>query len=239
MGWWWLCAVCCLAVVVGMDPCDEQESAELWQQSVSRVVVICCARRFLKKRRERRLKFQPRAGYTRRARSKWGETLKPLIEDGTFAQNFRMSPSTFKKLYGMLRPRLHIPSRSRGMTRNSPIHPGMALLGCLRWLAGGSIHEVRRVVGCSRSAAFALVGAVLDAINECRRLRVRWPRTPEERWKVAAGFREKSLKYIIRRCLGAVDGITIKMKKPGKREHVCPDRFYSGHKKCVGLNMQV
>jgi len=35
MGWWWLCAVCCLAVVVGMDPCDEQESAELWQQSVS------------------------------------------------------------------------------------------------------------------------------------------------------------------------------------------------------------
>ena len=74
MGWWWLCAVCCLAVVVGMDPCDEQESAELWQQSVSRVVVICCARRFLKKRRERRLKFQPRAGYTRRARSKWGES---------------------------------------------------------------------------------------------------------------------------------------------------------------------
>ena len=27
--------MCCLAVVVGMDPCDEQESAELWQQSVS------------------------------------------------------------------------------------------------------------------------------------------------------------------------------------------------------------
>ncbi|CAM9724020.1 unnamed protein product, partial [Hapterophycus canaliculatus] len=105
-------------------------------------------------------------------------------------------------------------------------------------LAGGSIYEVRRVVGCSRSAAFALVGAVLDAINDCRRLRVRWPRTAEERWKVAAGFREKSPKFIIRRCLGAVDGVTIKMKKPGKREHVCPDRFFSGHKKCVGLNMQ-
>lgn len=78
----------------------------------------------------------------------------------------------------------------------------------------------------------------MNAINDCRRLRVRWPRTAEERWKVAAGFREKSMKFI-RRCLGAVDGVTIKMKKPGKREHVCPDRFFSGHKKCVGLNMQV
>ncbi|CAN0456285.1 unnamed protein product, partial [Hapterophycus canaliculatus] len=93
-----------------------------------------------------------------------------LIEDGTFAQNFRMSPSSFQKLYGILRPRLYLANRSRGMTRNGPIDPGMALLGCLRWLAGGSVHEVRRVVGCSRSAAFALVGAVLDAINDSRRL---------------------------------------------------------------------
>lgn len=87
--------MCCLGVVVGMDPGaegEEQEAAELWQQSVSRLVVICCVRRYLKKRQERRLKFQPRAAYTRRTRSKWGETVKPLIEDGTFAQNFRMSP---------------------------------------------------------------------------------------------------------------------------------------------------
>lgn len=150
-----------------------------------------------------------------------------------------MKPESFRELYRMLRPRLVAPVRRRGSTTNGDIHPGMALLGCLRWLAGATIYEVRMLVGISKPAAYSLIHWVMDAINDCGRLAIRWPRTPEARRQAALGFRSKSPHFVIRRCVAAVDGIVIRTRKPSRTEHVSPDRFFSGHKKTVGLNMQV
>ncbi|CAM9284135.1 unnamed protein product [Discosporangium mesarthrocarpum] len=39
-------------------------------------------------------------------------------------------------------------------------------------------------------------------------------------------------------CVRAVDGLFIRIHKPCVKEHPAPARFYSGHKKGFGLNLQ-
>ena len=48
----------------------------------------------------------------------------------------------------------------------------------------------------------------------------------------------KDLRGLIKHCVGAIDGILIRTKKPTRKETICVDDFFSGHKKDVGLNMQ-
>ncbi|CAN0377587.1 unnamed protein product, partial [Discosporangium mesarthrocarpum] len=52
------------------------------------------------------------------------------------------------------------------------------------------------------------------------------------------GFRRQSTNGIIDRCVGALDGLFIRIHKPSKNEHIAPARFYSGHKKGFGLNLK-
>ncbi|CAM9414070.1 unnamed protein product [Discosporangium mesarthrocarpum] len=39
-------------------------------------------------------------------------------------------------------------------------------------------------------------------------------------------------------CVGAVDGLFIRVHKPRVKEHPAPARFCSGHRKGFGLNLQ-
>lgn len=44
---------------------------------------------------------------------------------------------------------------------------------------------------------------------------------------------------VLSKCIGAINGIIIKTRAPTKKETVRVTDFYSGHKKTVGLNVQV
>ncbi|CAN0399917.1 unnamed protein product, partial [Pylaiella littoralis] len=48
----------------------------------------------------------------------------------------------------------------------------------------------------------------------------------------------RSSEDVIKRCVGAADGLLVRIRKPSKRQHACPERFYLGHEKTVGLNLQ-
>ncbi|CAN0226158.1 unnamed protein product, partial [Scytosiphon promiscuus] len=172
-----------------------------------------------------------------RERGDWEEYIEPLVRDGSFRRRYRMSKDDFDELYQMLRPRLE-KGLKWGTGRNGTVRGEWSLAGALRWLAGGTIEEVMMGPNVAKSTAYRMVHDGIDAIVQCKRLRIKFPQTPEELQESADGFRARSSEDVLKRCVGAADGLIIRILKPNKAEHACPDRFYSGHKKTVGINLQ-
>lgn len=179
-----------------------------------------------------------RRGATKRRRRDWKQFIRPILRDGSFRRRYRMSYRDFRDLYGMLRSRLE-KDVGQGRGRNGIVTGEWALAGTLRWLAGGTIQEVMDGPRMARSTAYACIQSTLDAIVDCKRLRVRFPRTEEELDKAAAGFRGRSSQDVINNCVSAAGGLLVRRRKPTSREHVAPERFCSGHGNAVGKNMQV
>ncbi|CAM9191103.1 unnamed protein product [Discosporangium mesarthrocarpum] len=80
------------------------------------------------------------------------------------------------------------------------------------------------------STAYSVLHRTLETINSCPDLVIIWP-DDDSLGHVAARFRASSRPGIMDRCVGAVDGLFIRIHKPMK-EH--PVRFYSGHKEGFG-----
>lgn len=151
---------------------------------------------------------------------------------------YRTPRKEFNKLYSILPKRLEN-DELRGSGRSGTIAGEWSLAGTLRWLAGGSIYEAMDGPHMARSTAYAHVSATMDAILDCKRLRIRFPTTPEELADAALGFEKRTTGGIMRSCVAAVDGFLIRRLKPTKHEHSAPDRYFSGHKMAVGTNFQV
>ncbi|CAB1116606.1 unnamed protein product [Ectocarpus sp. CCAP 1310/34] len=98
-----------------------------------------------------------------------------------------MSPKEFKGLYEMLRGRLecHGPE---GRGHNGTIAGEWALASTLRWLAGHGVSAAADGPHMATSTAFAKIKKGLDAINDCGRLRIKWPRTERELQAKAQGL---------------------------------------------------
>ncbi|CAM9460109.1 unnamed protein product, partial [Ectocarpus sp. 8 AP-2014] len=177
---------------------------------------------------------------TQRSRQEWEEMIKPLVEDGTFKTRYRMEPGEFKQLYSMLRNRVDGDVK-KGLGHNGTVAGEWVLGATLRWLAGHGISAAADGPNMAESTAYAKVKKGLDAINQCGRLRIKWPKTERELRKKAKGFRRRSsqLVPVLKHCVGAGDGLLVRIKKPNVNEHPCPDRFFSGHKMTVGMNYQV
>ena len=179
-----------------------------------------------------------RRGLIPRERLAWKRFIRPIVEDGSFRLPYRMSYRDFKDLYTMLRKHLEKHDGS-GVGRNGTVAGEWALAGTLRYLAGGSIYEVMDGAHIARSTAYANIQLGLGAILGCKRLRVKFPQTQQELKEAALGFRCRSSQDVIRNCVSAGDGLFVRRRKPTKGEHAAPERFYSGHKKAVGMNTQV
>ncbi|CAN0209299.1 unnamed protein product, partial [Discosporangium mesarthrocarpum] len=113
-----------------------------------------------------------------------------------------------------------------------------ALASPLRWLGGGSYFEMMDGPTIASSTAYSMLHRTLGAISSFPDLAIGWP-DDDRSDHVAAGLRARSRQGIMERCVGAVDGLFIRIHKPLVKEHPAPARFYSGHKKGFGLNLQV
>ncbi|CAN0420662.1 unnamed protein product, partial [Pylaiella littoralis] len=51
-------------------------------------------------------------------------------------------------------------------------------------------------------------------------------------------YEQRSTNGVIKRCVGAMDGLFVRLVQPSLRRHANPCSFYSGHKKGFGLNFQ-
>lgn len=160
--------------------------------------------------------------------------IKPLSQDGSFRTRFRMEPKEFNRLYRMLRGRLECDA-SKGRGRNGTITGEWALASTLQWLAGHGVTSAADGPRMATSTACAKIKGGLDAINDWGRLRIKWPRTERDLRRVARAQQDPVLK----KCVGALDGVLVRRKKRSINEHPCPDMFFSGHKMTVGINYQV
>ncbi|CAB1107655.1 unnamed protein product [Ectocarpus sp. CCAP 1310/34] len=179
---------------------------------------------------------QTRDKFVRRERRSWYTYAKPMVQDGTFRLRFRMDYTEFALLADMLRPKLERNERM-GALRNGVIPVEFQLAMALRFLAGGSVFEVMDGNVIARSTAYAIVHRVIDAINQTRELDCVWPEG-EDALDQCGMYRRRSTNGVIRMCVGAMDGLFVRMTQPSLRRHVNPRSFYSGHKKGFGMNFQ-
>jgi hypothetical protein len=115
------------------------------------------------------------------------------------------------------------------------------LSAALRYFAGGRPDDIVLVHGISNSEVFNSVWKVVDAVNSCKELTIRFPKNHKEQRDIARGFEEKSDAGFTM-CAGCLDGMLEWMEKPTAavcEEAKCgPMKFMCGRKKKFGLNLQ-
>lgn len=172
-----------------------------------------------------------------RERRPWSAYIKPMLGDKTFKDRFRMEHEDFMVLVELLRPALERNSKM-GALRNGAVPVEYQLAITLRWLAGASIYEGMDGHVIARSTAYAIVGRVVKALNACCSLDCEWP-VGEDAEESARLFRARSEHEVLRKALGAMDGLYVRMIKPTLRDHPASHNFFSGHKGGHGMNLQV
>jgi len=179
-------------------------------------------------RTERRFRF----------RMDWERHVAQLVAEsnGNFLRTYRMSLSTYIRLYELLMPSLQGPETNAGVSTVSP----HVMLHCfLRWLAGGSYLDIRLTAGVSVATFFRLVHKVMRAILNCHELDIKMPETRDELDAAAEKFKAMSLHGSIRGCVACVDGWLCEIRTPSRRDAPNSKSFFSGHYHCHGLNVQL
>ena len=163
---------------------------------------------------------------------------------------YRMDSASFWKLHSLLKPYLKgDPSRLRSGSKkkhrngakNGLVSTATHLSAAIRYFAGGRPDDIAIVNGISHSQVFVSVWMVVDAVNKCEDLAIRFPECHAKQREIAAGFKLKSDPGF-GCCAGCIDGILIWIERPNVLDcelaKCGPMKFHRGHKKKFGLNMQ-
>ncbi|GMF33008.1 unnamed protein product [Phytophthora fragariaefolia] len=103
---------------------------------------------------------RPRAPLTVRAKLKWDRELNMLQAESQFEACYRMPTAAFVRLEAVLAPLL---LRSpHAWVRRGWIACDNALQLTLRYLAGGSMHDIRRIAGVSKASFYRIVWPFLE-----------------------------------------------------------------------------
>ncbi|KAG7353530.1 DDE superfamily endonuclease [Nitzschia inconspicua] len=148
----------------------------------------------------------------------------------------------FWKLHNLLKPYMGgDKKRKRGSTPNGDIPTSSRLSMALRWFAGGDPLDIFQVHGVAPEQVYISVWIVVDAINQCPTLQIKFPTSHEEQRRIADGFRTKS-KVGFPNCVGCIDGMLVWISKPNQRStlqtEIGPGKFYCGRKKKFGVTLQ-
>ena len=114
----------------------------------------------------------------------------------------------------------------------------LRLYATLRYLGGGSVHDIRRALKTKKTSTYAIINQVCKAIIQCSALEVKFPQTQIECQEAAMGFRSISHDEVIDNCVAAIDGYLLHTEQPAKRIVGNQRQYYSGHYKKFGINIQ-
>ena len=158
---------------------------------------------------------------------------------------YRMTAEDFWNLHRLLFPHLRTinkPSKpwKNGAT-NGLILTATRLSVAIRYFAGGRAEDICLVHGIGPSEVYSCVWRVVDAINNCPHLNIKFPTDHGEQRAIAAGFQAKS-QPLFPICVGAIDGLLIWTEKPSaiecEKAECGETKFWCGRKKKYGLNLQ-
>jgi DDE superfamily endonuclease len=187
---------------------------------------------------EKRRTRRPRWIHTR---LNWAEHLRKLQHEHAFNRTYRMSFTAFCKLLDLLRDDLMTMTDSQhgGYHDTDAVEPELIMAIGIRWLAGGSYVDIRHVYGCSVASVFRFRDMFMQAVLNCNELDIVFPDTDEDLKSTESKFAEKSSERIMIGCVGAIDGLFVKVCRPSMK--ACgsnPQAYFSGHYMAHGLNIQ-
>lgn len=178
-----------------------------------------------------------------RERASWRQRVAYALQEGSFTRMFRMQRESFLFLLHYIAPQLTVNTRmARIAGQGQPeIDPEMMLLMTIRWLAHGSVHDIRSTFGCSEPSFYRVLHRTLQAIvscQDCPGLQITFPATLDEMRESASAFRALSTDGIMVGVIGAIDGWFCAIKCPRQSERVNQRSFYSGNYGSYGVNVQ-
>lgn len=158
------------------------------------------------------------------------ETLSSNLNSRAFRQVFRISNDDFELLYGkvsyLLMKNTEMGERSGRLT----ITPRTRLAITLRMLAGASYGDIMLSFHIGRSSTYQVFHETRKALMKVLVL-PGLPRSEEELHELCMGFKHSRRKLSpLTGCVGALDGIAIKIKKPScphAAAFYCRKGFYS------------
>jgi len=180
----------------------------------------------------------PKAAPYVHIRTKWDEHVRKLIHECLFDRTYRMTHRTFKTLVSLIRVELNHKAHQSRVPEPVTVELMVALT--LRYLAGGSVLDLKNVYTTNRSWAYKLRDKVIDAILSCDALEVSFPVNDMDKLnEIRLGFMSKSFLNIFHQCLGGLDGMLQPCQCPSTEEaQGNQSGYYSGHYQTHGLNCQ-
>jgi hypothetical protein len=151
------------------------------------------------------------------------------IDDGSFAECYRMSAQAFYQLLEWIRPAIE-------EDESESLSPEWQLHCTLRFLAGGSEDDIRIITGYSESRFISVIRRVMRAIDQLTELQLKRPSTPNELRNASEGFANLSTQRVFTSCVAALGGWFCKLDKPLSLNAL---DYYCDHCHFPGANVQV
>lgn len=166
------------------------------------------------------------------------ERLHPL----EFRKSYGLSHAAFNELHRRIEPRLATTSTRGGAANRDPVRTEIKLAIVLRWLRGGSHHDLTVLYGVSVARIYVFIYQVCRAICDTHELplvgavaeaqagdssRLQW---------LARGF-ERFTHGVFDTCIGAIDGVQVQIAKPSRADCGQPNYYYT-RKDVFALNVQ-
>ena len=160
---------------------------------------------------------------------------------------FRMNAETFFSLHDMLFPHIGTSfitsatskKKHRNGARNGLLPSTTRLGAAIRYFSGGSPYDLAVMFGISVKEVYSSIWKVMDAVNACPHLAIKFPSDHVQQQRIAKRFQDRS-KANFSCCVGAIDGMLLWIEKPPVKDckgNKCgPVRFYCGRKHKYGLN---
>jgi len=153
-----------------------------------------------------------------------------LVQEQKFDAKYHIPFESFSKLLKILEPEL---ARSDTMSMIScgllPVSPGHILGLTIRWLSGGSFHNIRDAGNFSKPTFYHLLWLGLIPLINCPQLQIALPETEHELDELRGGFAAKSTKGVVSGCVEALDSFLLLIRTPTRKEAANWRLFFSGH----------
>jgi DDE superfamily endonuclease len=170
----------------------------------------------------------------------WERHVCLLNQEGHFTQMYRMSYTSYCKLLKMLSPAFEVDVNQGNHQSQGQGHISSKLiLHCLiRYMAGGSFHDIRTFAGIAKATFFNCIHWVIDAVNNCPALAIEFPTDPNGLKQLAVEFQGKSSMGVLDGCVGALDRWLCHIKVPTAKDTANIAAYFSGHYQHHGVNVQ-
>lgn len=212
---------------------DERKLTEIAVKAILRRRYIAL---FLLRRRMRNhARVRQRRGNIRRRRVELASLIESITPAG-FVSRYRLSVAAFYKLLSLTHKHLQVDSEMAVRSSGSHISTGVVLAIGLRYLAGSRPVDNADIHGVSVESVYRCLDRVIDAINKILTM----PPIEERLQELEVGFAAKSTGQVIRGCVGAIDGLHVKISQPSlPRDGVQNGaRYYVSRKGAYAWNVQ-